>query len=348
MPAADGVPQLAALPPATKNSLFLRAARREPVERTPVWAMRQAGRWDPEFQRLRAGRGFYEFANEPELAAAASLCPRRFGVDAIILFYDITTLSAAMGQVYDLVPERGPVPRRPVRTRADVDALSAAPAEAGLRPVFDTLRIVRRELADELPVLAFAGAPFTVATYQLGFGKDLAAVRAFAAAQPEAWAALLDKTAAATVGFLTELQRAGATAYQLFDSWAGGLTAAEYDAWCQPRHQRIFAAAGGLSILFVKDAPDLAKLAASGAQVLSLSKGHDLAECRRRWPQLAVQGNVDHELLIHGSPAEVAAATRACLAAGAGVGHILNLDHGMDRAARPENFAAFVEAARRS
>jgi uroporphyrinogen decarboxylase len=333
-------------PPKTTNDLLLRAIRGEQVERTPVWAMRQAGRWDPQFQRLRAGRDFYEFSNNPELAAAASLCPRRFGVDAIILFYDITTLAESMGQKFRLEPNHGPRPERPIRTQADVDALTDLPAENDFRPVLDTLRLVRKELNDEVPVLAFAGAPFTLAAYQIGVGRDIDRVRAFASSQPEVWRSLLDKTAVATVHFLQSILAAGAAAYQLFDSWAGTLTDAEYDSWALPYHQRIFNEVGGNSIVFVKDSPDVDRLAKSGAKIVSLSKGHDLAEAKRKFPNLVFQGNVDHELLIDGSPAEVAAATERCLRAGGGSRHVLNLDHGMDRLAKVENFEAFIGAAK--
>src|SRR5271155_3429158 len=130
-------------PPAHR---LVRAARGEGVERPPVWAMRQAGRWDPEFQRLREGLSFYEFSDNVELAARASLCPRRFGVDAIILFYDITTLAVAMGLPFTLEPARGPVPERPVRTLTDVDRLQAEPDPQSFQHVRDLLRTVRQEL----------------------------------------------------------------------------------------------------------------------------------------------------------------------------------------------------------
>jgi len=309
--------------------------------------MRQAGRWDPEFQKLRGARDFYSFSDDPHLAAAASLCPRRFGVDAIILFYDITTLAISMGQSFRLEPNHGPRPDRPIRTLADVERLASAPDEALFRAVTETLRLVRRELDDELPVLVFAGAPFTLGAYQIGVGKKVDEVRAFAAEQPEVWRALLDKTAEATVGFLSTLLECGATAYQLFDSWAGSLIDDEYEAWALPYHQRVFADVGGASIIFVKDSPDVDRLARSGAKVLSLSKHHDLSDVRRRYPHLAVQGNVDHEMLVTGSPSDVRAATRRCLDAGGGVRHVLNLDHGIERTARVENFEAFVDEAKR-
>src|SRR5438132_9969114 len=147
------------------SHLMVRAARGEKVERPPVWAMRQAGRWDPEFNRLRGGLSFYEFSENVELSARASLLPRRFGVDAIILFYDITTLAVAMGLPFTLRPAQGPVPDRPVRTLADVERLQAEPDPEQFGHVRRLLAQVRSELNGELPVIVFAGAPFTLATY---------------------------------------------------------------------------------------------------------------------------------------------------------------------------------------
>src|SRR5881409_14371 len=137
--------------------LLIRAARGEAVERPPVWAMRQAGRWDPEFNKLRAGLGFYEFSENVELAAKCSLLPRRFGVDAIILFYDITTLTVAMGLPFTLQPNRGPVPGPPIRTLADVARLDPQPAPAKFGHILQLLRRVKEELRGALPVLVFAG-----------------------------------------------------------------------------------------------------------------------------------------------------------------------------------------------
>src|SRR5436309_15335955 len=145
------------------HHLLVRAARGEAVERPPVWAMRQAGRWDPEFNKLREGLSFYEFSENVELAARASLLPRRFGVDAIILFYDITTLPVAMGLPFTLRAGAGPVPSHPVRSRQDIERLAAEVDPARFRHIRDLLRAVKEELAGALPVLVFAGAPFTVA-----------------------------------------------------------------------------------------------------------------------------------------------------------------------------------------
>src|SRR5439155_26337927 len=164
-----------------------------------------------------------------ELAARASLQPRRFGVDAIILFYDITTLAVALGLPFTLRPAQGPVPDRPVRTLADVELLDARPDPERFGHVRRLLPAVRTELDGALPVIVFAGAPFTLATYCIGTGKDLAATRRFAEEQPRVWEALLERLATATVHFLGTLVEDGADVYQVFDSWAGMLTRAEYE-----------------------------------------------------------------------------------------------------------------------
>jgi uroporphyrinogen decarboxylase len=334
-------------PPRRPEHLLVRAARGEAVERPPVWAMRQAGRWDPEFNRLRDGLSFYEFSEDVERAAAASLLPRRFGVDGIILFYDITTLPVAMGLPFALKAAVGPVPDRPVRSLDDVRRLQAEPDSERYRHIRQLLRRVREELRGELPVLAFAGAPFTVATYCVGTGKDVDATRTFARERPAVWEELLERLTTATVHFLRTLVAEGADVYQLFDSWAGMLTEEEYRRWAQPRHEAIFRAVAGVPrILFVKECLYLELMTKSGADVVSLGVRHDLAAARRDYPQTCFQGNVDEGLLHTGTPEQVAAATRACVAAGGGRRHIVNLSHGVDRGTPVANFEAFVRAVR--
>jgi uroporphyrinogen decarboxylase len=309
--------------------------------------MRQAGRWDPEFNRLRAGTSFYEFSEDVERAARASLLPRRFGVDAIILFYDITTLAVAMGSRFVLRPGKGPVPEQPVRTRNDVEGLDPEPEPRSFQHVRDLLRRVREELRGQLPVIVFAGAPFTLATYCIGTGKDIAATRAFVAEQPHVWETLLERLRKATSHFLKTLAREGADVYQLFDSWAGLLTRQEYERWAQPHHEALFADVRQVpSILFVKECPFLDLMTCSGASVVSLGRSHDLAEARRQYPQLVFQGNVDQGLLRAGTPDQVAGATRRCVAAGGGQRHIVNLNHGVDRDTPVANFEAYVRAAK--
>jgi uroporphyrinogen decarboxylase len=325
--------------------LLVRAARGEAVERPPVWAMRQAGRWDPEFNAVRAGLSFYEFSENVELAARASLLPRRFGVDAIILFYDITTLAVAMGLPFVLKPAQGPVPDRPVRTPADVERLDPRPDPERFAHVRQLLGRVKEELRGELPVIVFAGAPFTVATYCIGTGKDLAATRKFAAEQPATWDGLLQRLTTATIHFLGTLVRDGADVYQLFDSWAGMLTREEYQRWAQPQHAAILAGATGVPrILFVKECPHLDLMTQAGAEVVSLGRCHGLAAARRTYPQLVFQGNVDQHLLLTGTPAQVAEATRRCVAEGGGRRHVVNLNHGVDKGTPVANFEAYVRA----
>lgn len=309
--------------------------------------MRQAGRWDPQFNAIRAGKPFYAFSEDVELAAKASLCPRRFGVDAIILFYDITTLPVAMGLPFELKAGAGPVPDRPVRSAADLDRLEANPAPETYQHIRDLLKRVKQELRGELPVIVFAGAPFTVATYCIGTGKDVAATHRFAAEQPAVWNGLLEKLSAATVGFLNTLIADGADVYQLFDSWAGMLTEAEYDVWAHRYHRSILAAAAGVPrILFVKEGPYLGAMCHSGAEVISLGSRHDLAAAHREYPHLVFQGNVDEDVLRAGTPEQVAAATRACIAAGGGHRHIVNLNHGVDKGTPVANFEAYIRAAK--
>jgi uroporphyrinogen decarboxylase len=329
------------------DHLLVRAARGETVERPPVWAMRQAGRWDPEFRAIRAGLGFYEFSEDVERATRATLCPRRFGVDAIILFYDITTLPVAMGLSFQLVKDSGPTPDRPIRTLADVDRLNPEPAPQSYWYIRELLNRVKTELGGSLPVIVFAGAAFTVATYCIGTGKDVAATRRFAAEHPAVWEALLQRLTGATGLFLNQLVADGADVYQLFDSWAGLLEPDEYDRWAQPHHQAVFRTAGGVPrILFVKECPYLDRMAAAGAEVVSLGERHDLAAARRDYPHLVFQGNVSERVMRTGTATEVAAETRRVLAAGGGRHHILNLSHGMGKEAPVENFEAYIRTAR--
>jgi uroporphyrinogen decarboxylase len=309
--------------------------------------MRQAGRWDPEFNRIRGGLSFYEFSENVDLAAKASLLPRRFGVDAIILFYDITTLTVAMGLPFRLEPERGPVPERPIRNMQDVVRLDPKPDPARFQHVRDLLRAVKTELKGSLPVIVFAGAPYTLAAYCVATGKSTEKTRKFAVEEPDVWSTLLERLSTATAHFLRSLAADGADIYQLFDSWAGLLNREEYKRWAQPYHQRLFEAVKKVpSILFVKECPYLDLMVESGADVVSLGRSHDLAKARRDYPQVVFQGNVDQELLRSGTPDQVAETTRRCVAEGEGFHHIVNLSHGVDRATPIDNFRAYVDVVR--
>lgn len=335
-------------PSTISKHLLIRAARGEVVDRAPVWAMRQAGRWDPEFNRVRGGLSFYEFSERVDLAAKASLLPRRFGVDAIILFYDITTLTVAMGLPFTLQPQRGPVPDQPIRTLADVQKLDTKPDPFRFDHIRQLLKQVKAELQGELPVIVFAGAPFTLAAYCIGTGKDMNATRQFAAEQPHVWDELLHRISAATAHFLATLVQEGADLYQLFDSWAGMLTFEEYLRWAQTYHQKIFSSVTEVPrILFVKECPFLEQMVQTGAEVISLGKCHDLAEARRNYPQLVFQGNVNQEILLRGTAEKVREATHQCLVQGGGHRHIVNLNHGVDKNTPVANFVAYVETAKK-
>jgi uroporphyrinogen decarboxylase len=228
-----------------------------------------------------------------------------------------------------------------------VARLEATPDPRRFDHVVQLLRKVKEELRDELPVIVFAGAPFTVATYCIGTGKDIQATRQFAQDNADVWAQLLERLSTATACFLHALVREGADVYQLFDSWAGMLERAEYERWAQPYHQSIFETVSGVPrILFVKEGPYLDLMAGCGAEVISLGTRHDLAAARRQYPHLVFQGNVDEAILRTGTPEQVAEATRRCLAAGGGHRHILNLSHGVDRSTPVANFEAFVGAGR--
>ena len=329
------------------DHLLIRALRGEAVERAPVWAMRQAGRWDPEFAKVRAGLSFFDFSFDVEKSAAASLCPVRFGVDAVILFYDIVTLPYAMGLPFTLKAGVGPVPDSPVRTLADLERLNPEPRAESYQHIRDLLASVKRQLNGSLPVLVFAGSPFTVATYCVGTGKHMDRTRDFARTHPEVWQGLLDRIEVATGHFLNQLIADGADAYQLFDSWAGMLDADEYEQWAGQYHRRILAAATGVPrILFVKECPYLDAMCRTGAEVISLGVQHDLAAARRDYPELVFQGNLDMEILQRGTPEQVRAAVAEVKAAGGGRRHVLNLNHGVGKETPPANFAAYVDAAR--
>lgn len=331
--------------PGSKH-LLVRAALGQSVERPPVWAMRQAGRWDPEFQALRGELDFYEFTRSTELAARASLLPLRFGVDAIILFYDITSLAVAMGLNFQMLPERGPVPEKPIRTLDDAARLSPRPDRGSFEFIVQLLRMVKHELGGDLPVIVFAGAPFTLACYCLGSGKDVAAARQFAREQSAAWNKLLERIGSATIHFLKTLAREGADAFQLFDTWAGSLGGAEYQAWAMAWHQPIFESVKELpGFLFVRECPYVDWMVRSGAKVVSLGTTHDLASVREQFPFTVFQGNVDHEVLRGGKPEDVARATRRCLRHGGGKRHIVNLSHGVDKETPVANFQTYVQTA---
>jgi oxygen-independent coproporphyrinogen-3 oxidase len=333
-----------------RKALFLRACRRQPVPRVPVWMMRQAGRYLPEYRALREKHAFLEVAKTPELAAEVSLQPfRRLGVDAVIVFSDILIPAEAMGAPIEL-GDAGPVIQSPIRSSAQIAALSEFDPEIETRFFGDAIRLLCRTLGPDVPVLGFAAAPWTLACYLIqGCSSDgFPAAKAMLATEPELLRALLDKIARASARYLKAQIAAGAAAVQLFDTWAGELTASQYREFELPATQLLISelAAGDTPvILFSKNSRHLLEdLAGTGANVLSVDWRVDLGEAQKILnSRVALQGNVDPAVLLTSEDAIAAAAHRAVAQTG-GLGHILNLGHGILPVTPVENALAFVRA----
>jgi uroporphyrinogen decarboxylase len=319
------------------DPLLVRAARREPVERTPVWFMRQAGRSLPEYRELRARHSFFDINRSAELTAEVTLQPvRRHGVDAAVMFADIMTPVAAMGVGVELVEGVGPVIAEPVRDRAAVEELVVPDPEEALGPILAAIGIVRGELGADQAVVAFCGGPFTVAGYVVEgrASRDFARTKALMYREPGTWHALLDKLAETSARYVVAQARAGADVVQLFDSWVGALSPADYEEFVAPWSARILAAlaeAGVPSIHFgTGTATLLPSLARAGGDVIGLDWRIPLDE---GWAlagtEVGVQGNLDPTVLL-GPWDRVERAARDVLArAGGRPGHIFNLGHGV-------------------
>jgi uroporphyrinogen decarboxylase len=333
-----------------KRELFLRACRFEATERVPVWLMRQAGRYLPEYQAVRARHTFLEICKTPELAAEVSLQPYRvLGVDAIIVFSDILIVAEAMGLPLD-VPDSGPVLGNPVRDLAAVRCLRDFDPERETRFVGDAIRAICRQAGPDVPVIGFAAAPWTLACYMIE-GRtrgDVSRAKLMLRQEPDTVRELLERIAGATVGYLKSQIAAGAAAVQLFDTWAAELTSEEYEAFELPATRRIFEGVGTDTvpkIIFAKgSAWHLENLARTGADVVSVDWNTDLADGRRKLGRrVALQGNVDPSILL-GDEAGVRRAVREAIEKTGGAGHILNLGHGILPTTPVANAKAFVEA----
>jgi len=331
------------------EDLFLRACRGERGPRPPVWLMRQAGRYLPEYRAVRERVDFVTLCRTPELAAQVTIQPiDRLGVDAAILFSDILVPAMAMGLEVAFNP--GPVLANPVRTLADVERLAVDGAAANAPYVYETIRIVRRELHGRVPLIGFAGAPFTLAAYLVeGKGsKTFSAWKRMLFAAPEIAEALLDRITRVTIGYLTAQVEAGAQAIQLFDSWAGLVAKDDYARFSLPYVQRVLdavRAAGVPTIYFALDAAHSAEaVGRCGANVLGVDWRTSLSDASRSFGGGAVlQGNLDPCVLLS-DPSTIKRRTQLMLADGAGLpAHIVNLGHGILPDTPVENAAAFVE-----
>jgi uroporphyrinogen decarboxylase len=314
--------------------LLVRAARREPVERTPVWFMRQAGRSLPEYRRIRERHGLFEVCRQPELCAEVTLQPvRRHGVDAAVMFADIMLPVLGMGVDVDLVENVGPVVAEPVRTSADVDRLRVPDPRESVPFVLEAVRIVRGELEPDRAVVGFCGGPFTVAGY-LVEGKptrEFTRVKTLMYREPDVWHALAETLADTFARYVAAQVEAGADVIQVFDSWAGALSPADYEEFVAPYSARILAAVDAPTIHFgTGTATLLGAMAGAGGDVIGLDWRIPLD---RGWDEVGeergVQGNLDPAVLL-GPWERVETATLDVLARADGrPGHIFNLGHGV-------------------
>ncbi|MEJ2667880.1 MAG: uroporphyrinogen decarboxylase [Deinococcales bacterium] len=332
----------------TADALFLRAARGEDTERAPIWVMRQAGRYLPEYRVLKRRHSFWELVRTPELAVEVSLQPvTRFGLDAAILFSDIMTPLPPMGVSIEFDP--GPVFAEPVRDADAVDALRV-PEPGELAPfVADALRALRA--SSPVPVIGFAGAPLTLAAYAVegGGSKDFAAFRGFLRAQPEAAQALLEKLTEVTVRYLRMQVEAGAQAVQLFDSWAGLLDEPGYRRFGLPYARRVLDALAGTGaprIYLAVGAGHLyGAIAELGADVVSVDWRRPLAAVRRELKAPCLQGNLDPAALL-GPVGALEREAQEVLLSGLGGAHIFNLGHGILPQTDPEAVDRLVDVVR--
>jgi uroporphyrinogen decarboxylase len=330
---------------------LLMACRRQPVPHTPVWFMRQAGRALPEYRALRGSGSILEAISNPELAAELTLQPvRRYGVDAAILFSDIVVPVHAIGFGVVVEPGRGPVVDQPISSAADLARLRPFVPEQDAPYVAQAAAIVVHELGPSVPLIGFAGAPFTVASYLVegGPSRTFARVKALMHADPALWHALADRLADIAAASLDAQVRAGASVVQLFDSWAGALSPAEYERFALPATKRVFesiAALGVPGIVFGVGTGELLGLMAHvGAHVVGIDWRVPLDEARRRvGPSCALQGNLDPAVCL--APWDVVSheAREVLRQAGSDPGHIFNLGHGVLPETDPGILSALVE-----
>ena len=341
-----------------QNDTFLRALAKQPVSHTPVWLMRQAGRYLPEYRAVRArAGGFLDLCKNTELATEVTLQPiDRFGLDAAILFSDILTVPDAMGLGLYFAEGEGPKFARPLQNEADIAALQV-PDMAKLRYVFDAVSSIRRALNGRVPLIGFAGSPFTLACYMVegGGSKEFRQIKTLLYRRPDLLHRILNITAQAVTAYLNEQIAAGAQAVQIFDTWGGLLSDAAFPKFSLAYMRQII---GGLTreyegrrvpvILFTKGGGQwLELMAESGADALGLDWTVNLGQARQRvGSQVALQGNFDPAALF-GTPESVRAEVRRILHSyGEGSGHVFNLGHGISQHTDPENVQALVDAVR--
>jgi uroporphyrinogen decarboxylase len=342
---------------ALKNDRFLRALQKQPVDVTPVWMMRQAGRYLPEYRASRAKAGdFMSLCMNPEFACEVTLQPlERYPLDAAILFSDILTIPDAMGLGLYFETGEGPRFKKTVTTLAEIEALPIPDARKDLGYVMDAVSTIRRELNGRVPLIGFSGSPWTLATYMVegGSSKDHRKSKAMLYENPQAMHLLLDKLAQSVTAYLNGQILAGAQAVQIFDSWGGSLSDAAYQEFSLAYMQKIV---NGLIrendgrkvpvILFTKGGGQwLESMADTGADALGLDWTTPIGEARRRvGNKVALQGNMDPSVLYASPQAIRAEVARILKSYGSGTGHVFNLGHGITPEVDPAHAGAFIEA----
>ena len=335
------------------NTRFLDACWGKQVDRTPVWLMRQAGRYLPEYMAVRSKCTFLELCKTPELAAQVSLQPVDIlGVDAAILFSDILTPVEPMGMALDFVP--GPVFENPIRSMADVDRLIIPQMEEDVPYVLETIKILRRELAEKVPLIGFGGAPFTLACYMVeGKGsKDFAMIKRMMYTAPDVYAALMEKITMMSMEYLNAQIKAGAQAIQIFDTWGGILSPSDYTTYVMPYTSKLINGLNRMEtpvIHFVKGSGAMLEtVKRTGGDVMGLDWHVNLSSARDLLgPQMAVQGNLDPTVL-YAPQAVIEAEVKRVLNENAGrPGFIFNLGHGILPTVPPENAKFMVECVHR-
>jgi len=318
------------------SSAFLAACRAEPHDRVPVWFMRQAGRALPEYRALRGEGSILDAIRQPKLAAEITLQPvRRYGVDAAILYSDIVVPVAAIGFGVDIEPGTGPVVAEPFRGRADLDRLPPFDAERDTPYVLETVAAVVADLPDDVPLIGFAGAPFTVASYLVEGqpSRTYTKTKAMMHGDPDLWAALADRLADFAIASLRSQVEAGARAVQLFDSWAGALSPSQYERYVLPASRKVFAGVADLGVprihFGVNTGELLGLMREAGADVVGVDWRTSLSAARSRVGDAALQGNLDPAICFAPWPV-VEREVRAVLDDNDGnPGHIFNLGHGV-------------------
>jgi uroporphyrinogen decarboxylase len=319
------------------NDRFLRACRRQPVDATPIWFMRQAGRYMKEYRELRERYSMLELCRTPELAAEITLQPvRRLPIDAAIIFSDLLLPLEPLGLPFDFVKGDGPRVERPIRSESDVDALSPFEPRERLAPVLEAIRLVKGELSDLVPLIGFAGAPFTLASYAIegGHSNHYAHTKALMYGNPKAWHRLCALLADTAASYLVAQVEAGADAVQLFDSWVGALGPADYREFVLPHSRHIFDRLKSVGVPTIHfgtgTATLLPLLAEAGGDCIGADWRIPLDAA---WALIgddrAIQGNLDPTLLLAPTPRLLAAADDVLQRAGGRPGHIFNLGHGI-------------------